>query len=212
MKSIRSAFLLLLLLVMPALTPAFAQSIDQSSEETGPNVLDELDPFDPNIEEKLREYDIEQERATGMPSWIDNGFGFAETCFQFTCPVYALIVRSEQKLYFYVDGRLEDVWLVSTGTKGHGTPNFDRHPNGRIYDRYTSSKFPGGDYNGLGNMPYAVFISGGFAVHGTPQGNWSKLGTRASHGCVRVHPDNAYRLNRLVREVGVANTWITIKE
>jgi len=74
-----------------------------------------------------------------------------------------------------------------------------------------SSKFPGGDYNGLGNMPYAVFVDGGFAIHGTTRGNWPLLGQVASHGCIRVHPDNGFIFNRLVRQHGVKNTWITIR-
>jgi hypothetical protein len=51
-----------------------------------------------------------------------------------------------------------------------------------------------------GNMPFAVFIKGGFAVHGTTGGsdwgNISKLGTTPlSHGCVRIHPLNAKAFN-----------------
>ena len=99
-----------------------------------------------------------------------------------------------------------------------GTPNFDKHPDGRIYNAYTSTKFPGGNYIvtvngkkvGLGNMPYAVFIRGGFAIHGTGTGNWPKLGRVASHGCIRIHPDNARLFNALVRQYGVSNTWITV--
>ena len=104
------------------------------------------------------------------------------------------------------------VWPVSTGINGRNTPNFETHPNGRIYDRYTSKKFPGGDFNGLGNMPYAVFISGGFAIHGTGKGNWPKLGSRASHGCIRLHPDNALIFNRLVRKNGISEVWITVQD
>ncbi|HVK61912.1 MAG TPA: L,D-transpeptidase [Bdellovibrionales bacterium] len=180
--------------------------------ENLPNILDEIDPFDPNIEEQLRQYDIEQEQATGMPSWLPFETGLEPQCYRETCPVWALIDKSQQIMYLYRDGQLVNQWLVSTGKSGSSTPNYDRHPNGRIYDRYTSSKFPGGDYNGLGNMPYAVFISGGIAMHGTPQGNWSKLGTRASHGCIRMHPDNGFIFNRLVRSYGIANVWITVRD
>jgi lipoprotein-anchoring transpeptidase ErfK/SrfK len=59
-------------------------------------------------------------------------------------------------------------------------------------------------------MPYAVFIEGGFAIHGTMRSNWKYLGQRASHGCVRLHPDNAFIVNRLVRQYGVENTWIQV--
>ena len=133
------------------------------------------------------------------------------TCFRQECAVWARVVKSEQKLHLYVNGQLVNSWLVSTGAPGHGTPNFDTHPNGRIYDAYSSKKFPGGDYKGLGNMPYAVFISGGFAIHGTTAGNFPKLGKPASHGCIRVHPDNGKIFNRLVREHGIKNTWITVE-
>jgi hypothetical protein len=191
-------------------SPAHAKA--QMSNENLPNIIDELDPFDPNIESQLRVFDAEQEQATGMPSWLDGGAAFDNGCFQFNCHVYALVIKSQQKLFLYVDGALQGEWLVSTGIDGRETPDLDTHPDGRIYDRYSSTKFPGGDFNGLGNMPYAVFIQGGFAIHGTPEGNWKKLGTRASHGCVRVHPDNALAFNRMVRESGVQNVWVTIRD
>lgn len=70
---------------------------------------------------------------------------------------------------------------------------------------------PGGDYNGLGNMPYAVFVRGGYAIHGTVQANWSKLGTPASKGCIRLHPDNGLIFNRLVRALGVALAWVSVE-
>ena len=103
-------------------------------------------------------------------------------------------------------------WPTSTGRRFHKTPHFDQHPNGRIYDSYSSNEFPGGDYNGLGNMPYAVFISGGYAIHGTIQSNWHKLGKRASKGCLRLHPENGFIFNRLVRTVGISSTWITVEK
>lgn len=70
---------------------------------------------------------------------------------------------------------------------------------------------PGGDYNGLGNMPYAVFVRGGYAIHGTVESNWPKLGTPASKGCMRLHPDNAFIFNRLIRSVGVADAWVSVE-
>lgn len=180
-----------------------------------PNVLDELNPFDPNIEQILEAYDKEHEEETGVSARahsIEALLDFRTACKRNECAVWAMVDKSEQRLYLYVNGVFQSVWPVSTGVAGHGTPNFDTHPDGRIYDSYTSKKYPGGDFNGLGNMPYAVFISGGFAIHGTSQGNWAKLGTRASHGCVRIHPDNAFQFNRLVRSVGVGNVWVTIQE
>jgi lipoprotein-anchoring transpeptidase ErfK/SrfK len=43
-------------------------------------------------------------------------------------------------------------------------------------------------------MPYAIFYSGHYAIHGTDQ--ISRLGRPASAGCVRLHPDNARVLFR----------------
>lgn len=181
-----------------------------------PNMIEELDPFDPNVEQTLLYYDKIYEEETGKSAHLDLDMTIDEIlglsgCRRETCSVWAQVVKSSQRMYLYINGSLSGSWAVSTGISGYGTPNFDKHPNGRIYDRYSSNKFPGGDYNGLGNMPYAVFISGGFALHGTPRGNWSKLGTRASHGCIRMHPDNAYTFNRLVRGYGIRNVWITVQ-
>ncbi|KYG70612.1 L,D-transpeptidase [Bdellovibrio bacteriovorus] len=195
---------------------ANAQTAEALAEdERIPNMIEELDPFDPNIEETLEYYDKIYEEETGKPAHLPDAFindiiGL-DTCRRANCAVWAQVVKDTQRMYLYVNGSLRGSWAVSTGVSGHGTPNFDKHPDGRIYDRYTSSKFPGGDYNGLGNMPYAVFIRGGFALHGTPRSNWPKLGTRASHGCIRMHPDNAYTFNRLVRANGVRNVWITVQ-
>lgn len=174
---------------------------------------DELDPFDKNVEQVLENFDQHYWEETGTSPFVDNFFvPMGPSCSRLSCKVWIQIVKSSQTAYLYIDGQLSDVWKVSTGAVGHATPNFDKHPNGRIYDTYSSNKFPGGDFKGLGNMPYAVFIDGGFAVHGTPAGNWRKLGSRASHGCIRVHPDNAKTFNRLVREHGIAQTWVTVQD
>lgn len=175
--------------------------------------IEELDPRDPNIEETLKKYDEEYERATGKKAWLDTSIpkSFPYSCYQRSCPVFIDVNKATQTATLFVNGYYEAEWAVSTGVAGHSTPNFDRHPNGRIYDTYSSRSYPGGDYNGLGNMPYAVFIEGGYAIHGTPRGNWSRLGQRASHGCIRLHPDYGYRFNRLVRTYGIYGTWITVR-
>lgn len=195
-------FIISLALIFSFQVPAMAS---QSSEE--------LNPFDPNVEQLLENFDQEYFQATGLSPFVENLMQpMGPSCFRASCKVWIQVVKSTQLAYLYINGQHAETWKVSTGAVGHGTPNFDKHPNGRIYDQYSSSKFPGGDYQGLGNMPYAVFIEGGFAIHGTPAGNWSKLGTRASHGCVRSHPDNARTFNRLVRQYGIYKTWVTIQD
>ena len=136
----------------------------------------------------------------------------ANPCRQIQCQVWARISKKKQTLYLYEEGKLTDSFKVSTGMTGYETPLMDLRPNGPVYQKYTSKKFPGGDYNGLGNMPYVVFLRSGYGLHGTPRGNIPKLGHKASHGCIRLHPDNAKIFNELVRKVGLANTWITIEE
>jgi hypothetical protein len=185
----------------------------QSEQYSNAEELSELNPFDPNVEAMLEEFDQVYELETGLPAFLEpeSGLSFRRGCYRASCKVWVNISKSQQKLDLYINGQYQRSWAVSTGMPGYGTPNFDQHPNGRIYNRYSSNKFPGGDYNGLGNMPYAVFIRGGFALHGTPKGNWSKLGRRASHGCIRQHPDNARHFNRLVRAHGISQVWITVR-
>jgi hypothetical protein len=40
-------------------------------------------------------------------------------------------------------------------------------------------------------MPWSVFFNGGIAIHGATPDEFKHLGRKASHGCVRVHPQNA---------------------
>lgn len=212
----KSWFVILLTSLLVIFSSQAQEQTVVPSETESFNVMDEIDPNDPNIEKMLEEYDRIYEEETGESSHLNEPFyslfnlQSRNTCFRETCAVWAQVVKSTQLLYLYQNGVHMYTWPVSTGVRGL-TPNFDTHPNGRVYDRYTSTRFPGGDYQNLGNMPYAVFISGGFAIHGTGQANWKKLGRPASHGCVRVHPDNAFIFNRLVRQVGVRNVWITVQ-
>ena len=143
--------------------------------------------------------------------YFDPTLQLASSCYRQTCKLFAYISKAEQKMYLYIDGQYHSVWKISTGSVKYPTPNFDRHPNGRIYDKYTSSKYPEGDYGDLGNMPYSVFVQGDYAIHGTPAWNWAKLGTASSHGCIRMHPKHAFYFNRLVQSIGIHNTWITVE-
>ncbi len=209
------------------LLAAFASLAAQAKIEKA-NPMDELDPYAADINEQLEKMDAEYEAATGKSALvvdfnsINSAFGMAVDggCYQRTCKVFISVDKSRQRAQLFVDGTaVGDEWKATTGSPGHGTPNFDRHPDQplRIYDKYSSTKFPGGSWNGYGNMPFAVFIRGGFAVHGTTgtdkTGNISKLGTvPLSHGCIRVHPNNGKIFNRLVRAAGAAQTWITVHE
>jgi len=59
-------------------------------------------------------------------------------------------------------------------------------------------------------MPHSIFFTGeGHAIHGSF--HVKSLGRRASHGCVRLAPDNAKILYGLVGDAGMSNTSVTIK-
>lgn len=133
-------------------------------------------------------------------------------CREEGCLLYAQIVKSTQNLYLYLDAVLIDSFPVSTGEGKYETPKLNVRASGPLLKKYTSKKFPGGNYQGLGNMPYAVFIKGGYAIHGTTTGNFAKLGTRASHGCIRLHPVNAKIFYELVKLIGISNTWVSITD
>jgi len=134
------------------------------------------------------------------------------TCTGKECYLYVEIIKSTQLFYLHLDGELKDSFPVSTGMGKYKTPNLNVRPSGPFFTKYTSKKWPGGNYKGLGNMPYAVFVRGGYAIHGTTPGNFSTLGTPASHGCIRLHPDNGRVFYELVKLIGLSNTWVTVRD
>ena len=138
--------------------------------------------------------------------------GLQSACVQKDCLLYAEVIKSNQTLYLYLNAELIDSFQVSSGLPAYETPEMDLRPSGPLFKKYTSKKFPGGNFQGLGNMPYVVFIKGGYAIHGTTTGNFSRLGNRASHGCIRLHPLNARIFYELVNRIGLENTWVTIKD
>src|SRR5215510_6285994 len=81
--------------------------------------------------------------------------------------------KSRQRMSVSVDGEHRYTWAVSTGV--HGTPSGTYRP--QSLDRNHRS----GLY-GNAPMPYSIFYSGNFAIHGTP--HVGRLGRRASHGCI----------------------------
>ncbi|HMU45932.1 MAG TPA: L,D-transpeptidase [Chitinophagaceae bacterium] len=181
-------------------------------------IMEQLDSFkkglkkDPGFTEDEKK--IIRENIAAVDSFLKHRGPAMDSsgCKQRDCILYAEIDKSKQVLYLFLFGELKDTFKVSTGKGKYETPAMDLRPQGPVLTKYTSRKFPGGNYEGLGNMPYAVFLKGGYAIHGTTPGNFSKLGTRASHGCIRLHPDNAKVFNALVKTVGLNQTWVTIHD
>jgi hypothetical protein len=110
------------------------------------------------------------------------------------------IDKSIQRMAVVVDGREQHVWKVSTGTLGG--PRSGTYRPQRLEKSWFSRKY------GMSPMPHAIFFDEGYAIHGTVY--VSRLGNRASHGCVRLHPSNAATLFGLVRSRGMGNTTIVV--
>lgn len=115
-----------------------------------------------------------------------------------------VVVRIEldaQRMTVRVDGDVRHIWPVSTARRGSVTPLGVFHPQGMA--RWHRSTL----YHGA-PMPHSIFFSGNYAIHGTTE--IGRLGHRASHGCVRLHPAHARTLFGLVGDAGRANTRIEI--
>jgi len=107
--------------------------------------------------------------------------------------VVARVNLSSQTMNVYKNGVHQYTWKVSSGRKGYSTPTGSWRI-GRMHKEYYSRKYDNAP------MPYAMFYYRGFAVHGT--NSISRLGRPASHGCIRLHPQNAATLFSMVRRYG----------
>jgi lipoprotein-anchoring transpeptidase ErfK/SrfK len=113
------------------------------------------------------------------------------------------INKSSQKMSVRLDGDTLYSWPVSTGAKGYDTPSGNYRPF-RMEKDHFSKEWDDAP------MPYSIFFTGrGHAVHGSY--HIKSLGRRASHGCVRLHPDNAAKLFALVGKTGMSNTRVVVK-
>jgi lipoprotein-anchoring transpeptidase ErfK/SrfK len=114
--------------------------------------------------------------------------------------VFISVSKSAQRMSVVVDGRERYRWPVSTG-RGGGPPSGAYSPD-RMERTWYSRR-----YN-WSPMPHAVFFHKGYAIHGT--NHVSRLGSPASHGCVRLHPSHAAVLFALVRHQGMRRTRIVV--
>lgn len=116
--------------------------------------------------------------------------------------VFITVDKSQQVMY--VDTPDDSyAWFVSTGKKGYNTPGGEFKPY-LLKTMHYSSKYENAP------MPHSIFFHGGYAIHATSE--IKRLGTPASHGCIRLHPNDAQWLFRLVKEYGQENTYIQIVE
>jgi hypothetical protein len=105
--------------------------------------------------------------------------------------IVVTVDKSAQHLSVVVDGAPRYQWPVSTARIGYRTPNGSYRPQ-RLERKWFSRKY---DWS---PMPYSIFFNEGYAIHGSYE--ISHLGRPASHGCIRLHPQNAALLFALVKE------------
>ena len=111
------------------------------------------------------------------------------------------IDKSVQQIAVLQNGRLLYVWPVSTGLDRSSTPSGVYTP-----ERLERMWFSRAYYNSP--MPHAIFFHHGYAIHGSY--DITQLGGPASHGCVRLHPQDAAMLFAMVEQEGPGNTTIVV--
>lgn len=108
---------------------------------------------------------------------------------------------SDQIMYVQTESGLNEAYYVSTARKGYHTPPGNYRPI-RMVKMHYSKKYDNAP------MPFSIFFHGGYAIHATY--DIKNLGRPASHGCVRLSPDDAARLYSMVGMIGPENTTINI--
>ena len=122
----------------------------------------------------------------------------------------------KQTLRVYVNGKLKEFTRISSGREhfekgcSPGQEPKKDHCSQRAYWSQTPTGYFDIDElveNYFSNlwqtwMPYAVFFESGIATHQAPAGTEGHLGSRASGGCVRMHPSMAPVLYAMVKNAG----------
>ncbi len=107
---------------------------------------------------------------------------------------------SSQSMSIYARGGRQGSYKVSTGKAGYSTPRGSWRVQ-RMARVHWSRQF-------RAPLPHAIFFVGGIAIHATK--GIQKLGSRASHGCVRMSPGDAAKVYGLVARHGMKNTLVTV--
>lgn len=116
--------------------------------------------------------------------------------------VLILVNKTTQRMTVMVDGAEQYSWPVSTGLADHATPTGAFTPS-RLAKDHFSKEWDDAP------MPHSIFFTdSGHAIHGSQA--IRRLGTPASHGCVRLAPENAKILFSLVVAEGLGNTRIEV--
>ena len=149
--------------------------------------------------------------AAGM-SWNDNVLaceekskGSVQAAAQPANPASTVLIdidKSTQQVTVFVDGVEKYRWPVSTGRRGYSTPS-GTYTALSMNEVWYSKEWDNAP------MPHAIFfMKDGHAIHGSYE--VKNLGKPASHGCVRISPQNATLLFDLVKKTGLPNTQVVL--
>ena len=121
-------------------------------------------------------------------------------------PAFAKVLiqidKPTQRMTVSVDGQVRYRWPVSTGANGYSTPTGSFVAFRMVRMHYSQ------EWDNAG-MPHSIFFTKrGHAIHGS---NHPRLGSPASHGCVRLSLTNAATLYELVGAYGVTGTKVVVK-
>ncbi|MGH7490280.1 MAG: L,D-transpeptidase, partial [bacterium] len=112
------------------------------------------------------------------------------------------IDKATQRMTVTLNGVERYIWPVSTGQPGYSTPSgtYTARSMNEIWYSKQWDNSP---------MPHSIFfMKDGHAIHGTHE--VKNLGKPASHGCVRLAPENAATLYALVEKTGMPNVQVIL--
>lgn len=116
--------------------------------------------------------------------------------------VSVVVNKTTQRMTVSVDRVERHSWPVSTGMIDYSTPTGIFTPS-RLSRAHYSREWDNAP------MPHSIFFTAaGHAIHGSRA--TGRLGSPASHGCIRLSPGNARILFDLVQAEGLGNTTIEI--
>ncbi len=114
----------------------------------------------------------------------------------------AEINLTAQQMTVSSGGKTMHVWPISSGDRDHATPT------GTFRPQWMAKTWFSKQYDDA-PMPHSVFFNGGIATHATQA--TGRLGSPASHGCVRLSPTAAATFYGLVQKHGLTSTRIVVK-
>jgi lipoprotein-anchoring transpeptidase ErfK/SrfK len=114
----------------------------------------------------------------------------------------AKVDLGKQTLTVSERGKVVGTWKISSGVSAEFAT-----PRGIFKPEWTAKMWFSKKYDDA-PMPNAVFFKNGAAIHATQA--VGRLGTPASHGCVRLAPANAETFYKLVQRHGLAHTQIHV--